>query len=171
MPLTTTAIWPTLTDGKKAKASEVESKFDWLEGTQLPMSGGNLTTGAYDIGSSAYQWRSGFFNHIIINGYTGSSSLTQSLDAWLSIHGTAGSYTIGASYNISSVVSSGAGLYTVNFTTGFLSTTTYAITGNGSGYVLVTDKSTTSAKLEHRNYSTDALEIPLNMGILITGHQ
>lgn len=58
MPLTTTALWPDLVAGRKAKASEVEAKFDWLEGSLLPMSGGNLTNNAYDLGISGNAWRS-----------------------------------------------------------------------------------------------------------------
>lgn len=171
MPLTTTATWPTLTEGKKAKASEVEAKFDWLEGAQLPMNAGNFTTGAYDIGSATYQWRSGYFNNVVIGGITSGASLVQGMRAWLSIHGTAGTYTVSASYNISSVSSPGAGEYTINFTTGFLTSTAIAIGANGSGYVLVVDKSTTSIKVEHRNHSTDALETPTNMGVIVTGNQ
>jgi hypothetical protein len=57
MPLTTTATWPDLVAGKKAKASEVEQKFDWLEGSLLPHSSGNFTTNAYDLGMSSASWR------------------------------------------------------------------------------------------------------------------
>ena len=71
MPLTTTATWPTLSEGRKAKASEVEAKFDWLEGAQLPMSGGNFTTGVYNIGSTAYKWKNGYFSSFIeVGGQT-----------------------------------------------------------------------------------------------------
>lgn len=49
--------WPTLTAGQKARASDVESKFDWLEGDIVPMSGGNMTTGVYDLGTSTAAWR------------------------------------------------------------------------------------------------------------------
>ncbi len=173
MPLTTTATWPTLTEGRKAKASEVEAKFDWLEGAQLPMTGGNFTTGVYDIGSAAYNWKTGYFNTVVVGGYTVSSglSLIQGVRGWLSIHATAGSYTIGAAYNVSSISSPGTGQYTVNFTNAFATSTSIAVTANGSGYVYVVDKSTSSIKVEHRNRATDALEIPANMGVIITGTQ
>lgn len=49
--------WPTLLAGQKARASDVESKFDWLEGDLVPMSGGNMTTGVYDLGTSTAAWR------------------------------------------------------------------------------------------------------------------
>ena len=48
--------WPSLVAGRKAKASEVESKFDWLEGSLVPMSGGSTTDGSYDLGSTTAQW-------------------------------------------------------------------------------------------------------------------
>lgn len=48
--------WPALTAGRKAKASEVESKFDWIEGSIVPMSGGSQTDGAYDLGSATARW-------------------------------------------------------------------------------------------------------------------
>ena len=60
MPLTTTATWPDLVAGKKAKASEVEAKFDYLEGTLWPMSGGEATDSAYDLGLSTAYWRAGW---------------------------------------------------------------------------------------------------------------
>lgn len=49
-------VWPILTAGLKAKASEVESKFDWIEGTIVPMSAGAKTDAAYDLGEAANQW-------------------------------------------------------------------------------------------------------------------
>ena len=35
--------WPALTSGFKAKGSEVELKFDWIEGSIVPMNGGSMT--------------------------------------------------------------------------------------------------------------------------------
>lgn len=61
MPLTTTALWPDLVAGRKAKASEVEAKFDWLEGSLFPHNSGNATNNAYDIGTSTYNFRTGYF--------------------------------------------------------------------------------------------------------------
>jgi len=49
--------WPNLVAGQKAKASEIELKFDWLEGSLVPMSGGNKTNTAYDLGEFSYRWR------------------------------------------------------------------------------------------------------------------
>lgn len=55
MPASTT--WPALTAGARAKASEVEAKFDWLEQDLHPMSGGTRADNTYDIGSSSFRWR------------------------------------------------------------------------------------------------------------------
>lgn len=48
--------WPTLTDGQKFKASAVEAKFDWLEGSVIPHSGGVVADGVYDLGTSTARW-------------------------------------------------------------------------------------------------------------------
>lgn len=64
--------WPTLTAGQKAKASDVEAKFDWIEGNLMPMTGGNQTNGVYDLGSNTYNWRSGYFSsNFFIGGNLG----------------------------------------------------------------------------------------------------
>lgn len=51
------STWPALNAGAKARASDVEAKFDWIEGNMVPMNGGNTTDGAYDLGTSAARWR------------------------------------------------------------------------------------------------------------------
>jgi len=56
--------WPALTSGKKAKASDVESKFDWIEGTLTPMNAGSKTNGAYDLGEASYHWNNAYINTI-----------------------------------------------------------------------------------------------------------
>lgn len=50
-------LWPALIAGQKARASDVEAKFDWLERDIVPMSGGAMTTGVYDLGTSTAAWR------------------------------------------------------------------------------------------------------------------
>lgn len=50
-------LWPALVAGQKARASDVEAKFDWLEGSIVPMTGGAMTTGVYDLGTSTASWR------------------------------------------------------------------------------------------------------------------
>lgn len=54
--------WPSLNAGSRARASDVELKFDWIEGDIVPMLAGSKTTGAYDIGTTAFKWRSGYFS-------------------------------------------------------------------------------------------------------------
>lgn len=49
--------WPDLVAGRTAKASEVESKFDWLEGNLVPMLSGTTTDLAYDLGTETKRWR------------------------------------------------------------------------------------------------------------------
>jgi len=68
MPLTTTATWPDLQSGKKAKASEVESKFDWIEGNLWPMNAGSLSSETYNLGSSSYKWKNIYVSSISSDG-------------------------------------------------------------------------------------------------------
>lgn len=131
MPDTTTAQWPTLTDGKKAKATEVEEKFSWLEGDQMPMVNGVKTTGAYDIGSFAYRWNNGYFNSVITgNIVTSATSTSEDLrvltQAWGQFIGSAGTLPSSGIYNISSVSKLTTGVYRVNWDTAF-STNSYSI--------------------------------------------
>lgn len=49
--------WPSLVAGRKAKASEVEAKFDWLEGSLVPQNSGSTTDLSYDLGTSTARWR------------------------------------------------------------------------------------------------------------------
>lgn len=48
--------WPDLIAGRTAKASEVEAKFDWLEGDIVPMTGGNQTDSVYYLGTAGARW-------------------------------------------------------------------------------------------------------------------
>lgn len=50
-------VWPTLTQGNRAKASELESKFDWLEADIVPMLAGSKVDATYDIGQSTFRFR------------------------------------------------------------------------------------------------------------------
>lgn len=49
--------WPALVAGNKARASEVEAKFDWIEGDIVPMSGGTKANNTYDLGTAFFGWR------------------------------------------------------------------------------------------------------------------
>lgn len=55
------STWPALTAGARAKASEVEAKFDWVEQDFVPMSGGTKADNTYDLGTAAFRWRNGYF--------------------------------------------------------------------------------------------------------------
>lgn len=54
--------WPSLTAGQIARASDVEAKFDWLEGSLVPMSAGSTTDSAHDIGTTTAYWRTIYAN-------------------------------------------------------------------------------------------------------------
>jgi len=56
--------WPDLEGGQKARASDVEAKFDWIEGSIVPMVAGNKTDGAYDLGESSYRWNVGYIKEL-----------------------------------------------------------------------------------------------------------
>jgi hypothetical protein len=49
--------WPSLTPNTKARASDVEAKFDWIEGDIVPMVNGTRVDNAYDLGDATYRWR------------------------------------------------------------------------------------------------------------------
>ena len=53
-----TAWAPSFTAGQIIKASDVENRFDWIEGSFTPQSAGSPTTGAYDLGTITAYWRS-----------------------------------------------------------------------------------------------------------------
>lgn len=48
--------WFTFTAGTKIRSSEVNSNFDWLEGSLAPMNGGSTTTAVHDLGSTTARW-------------------------------------------------------------------------------------------------------------------
>lgn len=60
--------WPSLVAGKKAKSSEVELKFDWIEGNLVPMNAGEQTNNAYDLGTSAYRWKTVYAMDLNLGG-------------------------------------------------------------------------------------------------------
>ena len=62
MPDTTTATWPSLIAGRKARASEVEAKFDWAEANLWPHSAGVTADATYDLGKSTARWKNGWFS-------------------------------------------------------------------------------------------------------------
>ncbi len=161
MPLTTTATWPDLTAGKKAKASEVELKFDWLEGPLLPQNDGTLvtaknTTTGYDIGNTNYYWYAGWFNYIILDGQTMSKSYINPIATRATYKGyyaVTNTLTVENSYNIASTSRETTGVYRFTFTT-MLSDDDYYInlTKRGSaGFVQVHTAATTYFEMCHYN--------------------
>jgi len=73
-------VWPSLVAGAKAKASEVESKFDWMEGDFLPFSAGTKTDQTYDLGSSSFKWVDGWFSGRVYVG--AGNAAAASLTRW-----------------------------------------------------------------------------------------
>ncbi len=171
MPLTTTTDWPALTDGKKAKASEVETKFDWLEGTLYPMKDGEFTTAAYDVGSATYRWRNGYFQTVVIGGSTLGASAVNAPSTWLSLYNSGAGYAIGSSYNVASVVETSAGAFTISFTTPYNASYMYAAVGASDEHMLVVDKSIASINIENRDFTSGALATIQRLGLIITGTQ
>src|SRR3990167_6822736 len=50
---------------RRAKASDVNSNFDWVRGHYLPITQSSVwanTTGVYDIGSSSFKWRDAYIS-------------------------------------------------------------------------------------------------------------
>lgn len=62
------STWPALVANQRAKASDVEAKFDWVETDIVPMTGGTRTDASYDLGTSSHRWRDGFFSRNIVHG-------------------------------------------------------------------------------------------------------
>jgi len=62
MPLSTGANWNDLTQGKKAKASQVLENMAWGgEGHLFPHFSGTTADNTYDLGGATEQWRTGYF--------------------------------------------------------------------------------------------------------------
>jgi hypothetical protein len=175
MPLTTTAIWPTLTDGKKAKASEVEAKFTWLEGDQLPMVGGQLTTGVYNIGSSAYRWQTGYFNEVYADNLVTTATIaSEDLRATAKCWG----WTVNASgtsssiYNISSISYLADGQYRINWDVPF-ATNTYAVIVNGvnNSAVIATASNFTLASADVFLFNDAGVAVSSRFDVMAIGEQ
>ena len=68
--------WPALTAGLRARASDVESKFDWLEGSLAPMSGGSTTNAVHDLGTTTAKWSRLYLDAQLLLGTTTSFTTT-----------------------------------------------------------------------------------------------
>lgn len=63
--------WNTFADATKAKASDVNENFDWLEGSIMPHAAGVNTNNAYDLGEHNFKWSTCWIGTSIeINGMT-----------------------------------------------------------------------------------------------------
>lgn len=73
------SVWPALVAGARAKASEVEAKFDWVEGDIVPMTGGTRTDATYDLGTSSHRWRDAYVSRQLIlpAGSSGTPAITE----------------------------------------------------------------------------------------------
>jgi len=69
--------WPNLIAGRRARAADVEAKFDWLEGNLEPMLGGTKANNAYDLGTSTHLWRASY----VYTSYFGDTSTFIRFDA------------------------------------------------------------------------------------------
>jgi len=56
--------WNVFVPATKAKSSEVNANFDWIEGHIVPMNAGFQTDGTYDIGSATARWKDAYFSGI-----------------------------------------------------------------------------------------------------------
>lgn len=74
--------WNDLVPGTRAKATDVEQNFDWLEQDLVPMIDGTKTDATYDLGTSSFRWRDGWFSRRIYigTGTSGSPSVAGSND-------------------------------------------------------------------------------------------
>lgn len=171
MPLTSTAIWPDLVAGRKARASEVEAKFDWIEGTLYSHAGGVQTDNSYDIGTAVARFRNGYFGtKLEIGGKTlTADGIGESVKGWVHMifagAATTTGMTIPASYNVSSVVYNSITMMTVSWTTAYANGY-YANSCMGSqGFIYSVDQiTTTSARFSHTNAGFGAYMFIISVG-------
>ena len=84
--------WPSLVAGARAKASEVESKFDWIEQDLVPMAGGSKADATYDLGQSTFRWRDIYYSRQILSP---NGSAATPPDSWINSP-TSGFYRAGS---------------------------------------------------------------------------
>ncbi len=68
--------WPSLVVGSKAKASEVEAKFEWSEQHIVPHNAGTKTDATYDVGETSFRFRNGYFSGRLVVGAGATNSLS-----------------------------------------------------------------------------------------------
>lgn len=132
--------WPQLVAGQKAKASEVESKFDWLEGSLVPMNSGATTNAVFDVGTTTAAWRHGYFTGFVAVGSLPSTSTPSiwfrgsSVEGGIGFESTGGGVIIRFFKNTTTIIEIGAGATSATFSLNELSNTgaapIYRFTGN-----------------------------------------
>jgi hypothetical protein len=73
--------WFDFTAGTKAKSSEVDANFDWLEGSIVPMNAGLETDAAYDLGRSTARWRDAYLSRKMFIGAAGSAGFAFKIES------------------------------------------------------------------------------------------
>lgn len=58
--------WNVFSPNTKAKSSEVNANFDWIEGDLVPMNAGSKTNAAYNLGEQANAWKIGYIDQIVM---------------------------------------------------------------------------------------------------------
>lgn len=62
------STWTVFAPATKAKSSEVNANFDWIEGDIVPMSAGSQTDAVYSLGTTTARWFKGYFSDAILVG-------------------------------------------------------------------------------------------------------
>lgn len=82
--------WKEFEARKKLKASELNYMFDWVSGAIMPQTLGEMTTSVYDMGSSTYRWKNGYFQTVNLGGV----EITGPFDEQTITNNTSGSITV-----------------------------------------------------------------------------
>lgn len=135
--------WPALVAGQKARASDVESRFDWLEGSLIPMNSGTSTDAAHDLGTTTARWNNVYAVQFrAATGSAGSPSYSFVNDQDTGIYNPAANtmaFAVGGTVGMTIGFGSGGSSACVFFGSGIASTNTAVIsflsaTSTGFGY-------------------------------------
>src|SRR3990167_397533 len=61
-------VWNTFSAGQTTSAAKMNENFDWIEQHLIPQTGGSQTSGSFDLGSAAFQWKNCWVRAVTING-------------------------------------------------------------------------------------------------------
>lgn len=105
------------------RSAEVNQNFEWVRGHYLPLTQSGTwanTTGVYDVGSSSYKFRDGYFaGSITAVGYNQPNGETIRILRGV-VDGASGSITAGSGFT---AARSATGIYTISASTAFLAGT------------------------------------------------